>query len=75
MIVKPPLCMQVEWFFFNAGKAANGEPRERQQAIRTLLDMAQKHEDARLRTRAASLIVVRHWGNVEALVAGPGGAA
>ena len=66
---------QVEWFWFNAFKAVTGEPHERQMAIRTLLDMANNHEDDRLRTRAASLIVARHWGKVEALATGPEGSA
>ena len=67
--------MQAEWFFYNAGQAVNGDPRERQKAIRVLLDMARNHEDARLRTRAASLITTRHWGNVEVLATGPEGSA
>ena len=75
MILEYPLSMQAEWFFFNAGKAANGEPRERQQAIRTLPDLARHHEDDRLRTRAASLLVVRPWAIAAALAAGAEGAA
>lgn len=66
---------QVAWFWFNANKAVNGEPRERQQAIRTLLDMAHNHEDDRLRDRADRLVSLREWGNVKVLVAGPGGGA
>ena len=75
MIVPTPLCMQAEWFFYNAGKAANGTPHERQKAISILLDMAHNHEDARIRTRAASIVVSRHWGNVQALTTRPEGGA
>jgi hypothetical protein len=53
--------------------AATGAPRERQQAIRVLLDLARNHEDDRLRRRAASIVALREWGNVAVLA--PGGSA
>ena len=66
---------QAEWFWHCQDLAANGEPRERSIAIGILLDMAFNHEDDRLRTRAASIIALRHWGNVESIVARPEGGA
>ena len=75
MTLECPLSSQAEWFWFNAGKATSGDPRERQQAIRTLLDMASNHEDDRLRTRAASIVATRHWGSVEMMSRRPGGDA
>ncbi len=72
LLVDTELQPQAEWFWFNAGKAANGEPRERQQAIRILLDMARNHEDPRLRDRADWLVSLREWGNVAVLAPGGG---
>ena len=70
-----PLQDQAEWFWHCQDVAVNGEPRERQQAIRILLDMARNHEDDRLRIRAASVVVARFWGNVETLATRPEGGA
>ena len=74
MILECPFSMQAEWYFYNAGKTVDGTSHERQKAISILLDMARNHEDDRLRSRAASLVALRGWGNVEVL-ARPEGAA
>ncbi len=52
---------QAEWLWWCQHTVVNGNQFTRNMALRALRDIARHHEDCRLRTRAASIIITRGW--------------
>ena len=56
-----PLAVQAEWFWWCQHAAAHGNEFTKPMALKALRDMAHHHDDGRLRTRAASIVITRGW--------------